>query len=30
MLALIGRSVPDMTGPFGDLVAGLKKRAEGA
>lgn len=28
MLGLIGRSLPDMTVPFQEFVAGLKKRAE--
>ncbi|MCR9144899.1 MAG: SRPBCC domain-containing protein [bacterium] len=28
MLFLIGRSLPDMTGPFQEFVAGLKARAE--
>jgi hypothetical protein len=30
MLALIGKSIPDMTDAFEQFVQGLKKRAEGA
>ncbi|MCB0094658.1 MAG: SRPBCC domain-containing protein [Caldilineaceae bacterium] len=30
LLPLIGRTLPDMTEPFAQFVAGLKKRAEGA
>ena len=30
LLALMGRSLPDMTQPFQDFVNGLKARAEGA
>ena len=29
MLALIGKSIPDMTEPFAEFAAGLKARAEG-